>query len=160
MKYQRKVYPMNYYLISLIRTAVATAMPRLDPIKAARWADLLIGLIRNGGTAIVAPSTGKASNVARRAWKASNPLKGSVAVPLARWNYDDLLIKQSTATATVDGMRVAITNGLRDVTVALRAIVPHVVADEMAVPAVAVSVDPHDDGIVVTGYWFTVGDDE
>jgi len=113
---------MNYYLIDLIRTAVATAMPRLSTAKAERWADLLIGLIRNGGTAIVAPSTAKASNVARRAWKASNPLKGSVAVPLARWNYDDLLIKQSTATATVDGMRVAITNGLRDVTVALRAL--------------------------------------
>jgi hypothetical protein len=151
---------MNYYLVALIRTAVATAMPRMTADKAARWADLLVGLIRTAGTAIVAPSTAKASNIARRAWKASSPLKGSVAVPLARWTYDDLLVKQSTATATVDGMRVAVTNGLRDVTMALRDIAPSHLVDDLAVPAVAVSLDPHNDGIVVTGYWHTVGSDE
>ena len=100
---------MNYFLVAAIRSAVAVVMPRSSGVKVDRWTGLLMGLLRSGNTRILAPTMGKGSNVARRAWKASSPLKGSVVVPLSRWTYGDLMLNESTATPTLDGMRVAIT---------------------------------------------------
>ena len=157
---------MNYFLVAAIRSAVAVVMPRSSGAKVDRWTGLLMGLLRSGNTRILAPTMGKGSNVARRAWKASNPLKGSVVVPLSRWTYGDLMLNQSTATPNVDAMRVAITNQLRDVCAAL--VLPPYwddekvakIANEFIVPAVAVSADPDGDGVVVTGYWWEEGSDD
>jgi hypothetical protein len=157
---------MNYFLVAAIRSAVAVVMPRISGDKVDRWTGLLMGLLRSGNTQILAPSMGKGSNIARRAWKAATPLKGSVVVPLARWTYGDLMLNQSTATPNVDAMRVAITNQLRDVCAAL--VLPPYwddekvakIANEFIVPAVAVSADPDGDGVVVTGYWWEEGSDD
>jgi hypothetical protein len=157
---------MNYFMVAAIRSAVAEVMPRISGAKVDRWTGLLMGLLRSGNTRILAPSMGKGSNMARRAWKASTPLKGSVVVPLARWTYGDLMLNQSTATPNVDAMRVAITNQLRDVCAAL--VLPPYwtdekmakIANEFVVPAVAVSASPDRGGVVVTGYWFERGDGE
>ncbi len=157
---------MNYFLVAAIRSAVAVVMPRISGDKVDRWTGLLMGLLRSGNTQILAPSMGKGSNIARRAWKAATPLKGSVVVPLSRWTYEDLMLNQSTATPNVDAMRVAITNQLRDVCAAL--VLPPYwddekvakIANEFIVPAVAVSADPDGDGVVVTGYWWEEGSDE
>ena len=148
---------MNYFMVAAIRSAVAEVMPRISGAKVDRWTGLLMGLLRSGNTRILAPSMGKGSNMARRAWKASTPLKGSVVVPLARWTYGDLMLNQSTATPNVDAMRVAITNQLRDVCAAL--VLPPYwtdekmakIANEFVVPAVAVSASPDRGGGGVQG---------
>ena len=139
-----------YLSIKVIRIAVAAALPRIagDASKVARWADLFAGWLAPStgkATAITAPTTGTASNVARRAWKNNAKLKGTVSVPLARWNYGDLLVKRSTAIPTVASQRIAITQNIDKVIAAL----PDCDGD----PNVAVSVDPHDEGVIVTAYW-------
>jgi hypothetical protein len=138
------------YSFKVIRIAVTAALPRIagDAAKVARWADLFVGwLALNTGTAtaITAPTTGTASNVARRAWKNNAGLKGTVSVPLARWNYGDLLVKRSTAIPTVASLRIAITQNIDKVIRAL--------PDSDGDPQVAVSVDPHGEGVIVTAYW-------
>ena len=71
-----------YLSIKVIRIAVTAALPRIagDASKVARWADLFAGWLAPStgkATAITAPTTGTASNVARRAWKNNAKLKGS-----------------------------------------------------------------------------------
>lgn len=137
-----------------IRAAIVAALPRLDTAeKVALWLDLFCGwLTIHSGTAttITAPTTATASNVARRAWKNQNGEKGTVAVALKEWNYETgLLVKRSTATATGEGMRVAITQAVEKILANL--------PDTDGDPRVAVSHDPHGDGVIVTAYWLDRG---
>jgi hypothetical protein len=146
---------MSKYGKPQITAAVTAALPRIagDAAKVARWVALFAGwLAPSTGTAttITAPTTGTASNVARRAWKNQAGLKGTVSVPLARWNYSDLLVKQSTAIPTVASLRVSITQAVDKIVAAL--------PDTDGAPEAAVSVDPHGEGVIVTAYWHDLGE--
>ena len=136
---------------AVILAAVIAALPRLrgDHVKAARWADLFAGWL--------APSTGTASNVARRAWKNSNAEKGTVPVALARWTFSDLMVKVSTATATQASLRIAVTQAVDKIVAALPDVLPDGTVLDVD-PQAAVSVDPHGDGIIVTAYMLERGD--
>jgi hypothetical protein len=156
---------MFYLPISVIRAAVTAALPRLrgDRAKADRWAALFCGwLAPSTGTAttITAPTTGTASNVARRAWKNQKAEKGTVAVPLARWHVGDLMVKVSTATPTTASLRIATTQAVDKIVAALPAALaahdPNATLD--ADPQAAVSVDPHGDGITITAYMLDRGE--
>ena len=144
---------MYWFTIAEIRCAVALALPRADGAKVRRIADMFRGwLPANSGssTTITAPTSGTASNVARRAWKNRDGLKGTDDYALARWNYADLMVKPSSAVPTRDSFRVAVTKGW----------VPKVLEnlpDTDGVPMVAVSNDAHGDGIIVTAYWHDHG---
>lgn len=145
---------MNKYGKPQITAAVTAALPRIagDTAKIKRWVALFAGwLAPSTGTAttITAPTTGTASNVARRAWKNRTPEKGTVSVPLTRWIYSDLLVKQSTATPTVASLRVSITQAVDKIVAAL--------PDTDGTPEAAVSVDPHGEGVIVTAYWHDLG---
>jgi hypothetical protein len=147
---------------AVILAAVIAALPRLrgDHVKAARWADLFAGwLAPSTGTAttITAPTTGTASNVARRAWKNSNAEKGTVPVALARWTFSDLMVKVSTATATQASLRIAVTQAVDKIVAALPDVLPDGTVLDVD-PQAAVSVDPHGDGIIVTAYMLERGD--
>jgi hypothetical protein len=138
-----------------LRAAVTAALPRLrgDLAKIDRWAALFCGLMApSTGTAttITAPTTGTASNVARRAWKNGDPLKGTVAVGLDRWNVSDLMVKISTAVPTVASQRIALTQ-------AVDKIIANLPATDGR-PEAAVSVDPNGDGIIITAYWLELGE--
>ena len=143
---------MYAFTIDMIRAAVALALPRADAAKVRRIAELFRGwLPANSGssTTITAPTSGTASNVARRAWKNRDGLKGTDGYALARWDYADLMVKRSSAVQDRDSFRVAVSQ-----------MVPKVIAnlpDTDGVPMVAVSNDPHGDGIIVTAYWVEHG---
>tara|TARA_B110000196_G_C20969859_1_gene578131 strand:+ start:321 stop:908 length:588 start_codon:yes stop_codon:yes gene_type:complete len=145
--------PMYEFTIGTIRAVVALALPRADSAKVLRIAELFRGwLPANSGssTTITAPTTGTASNVARRAWKNRDGLKGTDAYPLARWTTTDLMVKASSAIPTRDSFRIAVTQQW----------VPKVIAnlpDTDGIPMVAVSNDAHGDGIIVTAYWHDHG---
>jgi hypothetical protein len=99
---------------------------------------------------ITAPTTGTASNVARRAWANRDGLKGTDAYALARWDYADLMVKRSSATPTRDSFRIAVTQQWA----------PKIIAqlpNTDGTPMVAVSNDVHGDGIIVTAYWHDLG---
>jgi hypothetical protein len=100
-------------------------------------------------TTITAPTSGTASNVARRAWKNRTPEKGTDGYPMARWIYADLMVKRSSAVPTRDAFRVAVTQMVPKILAAL--------PDTDGVPMVAVSNDAHGDGIIVTAYWHDHG---
>ena len=144
---------MYEFTIGQIRIAVALALPRADGAKVRRIAEMFRGwLPTNSGTSttITAPTSGTASNVARRAWKNRTPEKGTAPYAMARWNSADLMVKPSSAVPTRDAFRVAVTNGW----------VPKVLEnlpDTDGVPMVAVSNDAHGDGIIVTAYWLEHG---
>ena len=146
---------MFYLPKAVIRAAIVAALPRIagDTAKIARWLALFAGwLAPTTGTAttITAPTTGTASNVARRAWKNRAGLKGTVSIPLARWNYGDLLVKQSTAIPTTASLRISVTQAVDKIVAAL--------PDSDGDPQAAVSVDPHGDGVIVTAYWLEHGE--
>lgn len=146
---------MSKYGKSEITAAVTAALPRIagDTAKIKRWVALFAGWLAPStgtATAITAPTTGTASNVARRAWKNSDALKGTVSVPLTRWNYSDLLVKQSTAIPTTASLRVSITQAVDKIIAAL--------PDSDGDPQAAVSVDPHGEGVIVTAYWHDLGE--
>ena len=134
---------------------IVAALPSLkgDRAKAARWAGLLVGwAMPNSGTAttITAPTTGTASNVARRAWKKANPEKGTRPLTLADWTTAGFMLKASSGPANRDAMRVAVTQSIPKIL----ANVPDTDGD----PRIAVSDDPHGDGIIVTAYWLEHGE--
>ena len=143
---------MYAFTIDMIRVAVGLALPRADAAKVRRIAELFRGwLPANSGssTTITAPTSGTASNVARRAWKNRDGLKGTDGYALARWDYADLMVKRSSAVQDRDSFRVAVSQ-----------MVPKVIAnlpDTDGVPMVAVSNDAHGDGIIVTAYWLEHG---
>jgi len=146
---------MFYLPKAVIRAAIVAALPRIagDAAKIDRWLALFAGwLAPTTGTAttITAPTTGTASNVARRAWKNRTPEKGTVSVPLGDWNFDGLLVKRSTAIPTVASLRVSITQAVDKIVAAL--------PDTDTDPQVAVSVDPHDEGVIVTAYMLDRGE--
>ena len=144
---------MFSFTIKEIRCAVALALPRADAAKIRRIAEMFRGwLAPNSGssTTITAPTSGTASNVARRAWKNRTPEKGTDSYALARWDYADLMVKRSSAVPTRDSFRVAVTQQW----------VPDIIAnlpDTDGTPMVAVSNDAHGDGITVTAYWLEHG---
>ena len=144
--------PMYAFTIDMIRVAVVLALPRADAAKVRRIAELFRGwLPANSGssTTITAPTSGTASNVARRAWKNRDGLKGTDGYALARWDYADLMVKRSSAVQDRDSFRVAVSQ-----------MVPKVIAnlpDTDGTPMVAVSNDAHGDGIIVTAYWLEHG---
>ena len=155
--------------VAVIRIAVLIALPRLRGNKghAERWGRLFIGWLTpaQGGTTITAPTTGKASNVARRAWKNKTPLKGTVSVPLTAWNSGKtpLIVKASSATPTVASQRIAITNAVDKIVAAIpQALTIHSSGkDDLVLDGdaqAAVSVDPHRDGVTVTAYYLTHGE--
>jgi len=157
-RYERE--HMFYLPIAVIRAAITAALPRLrgDLAKVDRWAALFCGwqATSKGGTIITAPTTGTASNVARRAWKNTAALKGTVSVPLARWHVGDLMVKVSTATPTTASLRIATTQAVDKIVAALPDALGTMVLD--ADPQAAVSVDPHGDGIIVTAYMLERGE--
>ena len=144
---------MYEFTIGQIRAAVALALPRADGAKVRRIAEMFRGwLPANSGssTTITAPTSGTASNVARRAWKNRDGLKGTNDYALARWDCDDLMVKRSSAVPTRDSFRIAVTQQWA----------PDIIAnlpDTDGVPMVAVSNDAHGDGIIVTAYWLEHG---
>ena len=134
---------------------IIAALPSLkgDREKIARWAGLLAGwAMPNSGTAttITAPTTGTASNVARRAWKNQNAEKGTVAITLGEWTTAGFMLKASSGPANQDAMRVAITQAIPKI----MAVLPDTDGD----PRIAVSNDPNGDGVIVTAYWLERGD--
>ena len=146
---------MSKYGKPQITAAVTAALPRIagDTAKVARWVALFVGWLAPStgtATAITAPTTATASNVARRAWKNQAGLKGTVSVPLSRWIYSDLLVKQSTAIPTVASLRVSITQAVDKIVANL--------PDTDGAPEAAVSVDPHGDGVIITAYWHDLGE--
>ena len=154
---------MLYLSTAMIRAAILAALPRLrgDTAKRDRWAALFAGWLAPAtgtATTITAPTTGTASNVARRAWKHGDPLKGTVPVSLSRWTFDDLMVKVSTATPTVASQRIAITQAVDKVQAAVEAILADKGATLDAIPEVAVSVDPTGEGVIVTAYYHDHGE--
>ena len=144
---------MYAFTIDMIRVAVALALPRADGAKVRRIAELFRGwLPTNSGssTTITAPTSGTASNVARRAWKNRDGLKGTDGYAMARWIYADLMVKRSSAVPTRDSFRVAVTQMVPKILAAL--------PDTDGVPMVAVSNDAHGDGIIVTAYMLERGE--
>ena len=152
----RVTYPerelMYWFTIAEIRCAVALALPRADGAKVRRIAEMFRGwLAPNSGTAttITAPTSGTASNVARRAWKNRDGLKGTDDYALARWDYADLMVKRSSAAPDREAFRVATYQMILKVVANL--------PDTDGNPMAAVSNDPHGDGIIVTAFWFDHG---
>ena len=141
-----------YLSLPLIRKAIILALPRLrgDAAKRDRWAALFAGWLapNHGGTTITAGTTRLASNVARRAWKAGDPLRGTRPVSIARWTFDDLMVKASSATPSVDSQRIAITQAVDKI----QSAIADLAAGLDCAPQAAVSVDPHAEGVTVTAY--------
>ena len=160
-------YPTTIYWlpVAIIRVAVGMALPRADADKVARWAALFTGWTApttiHGGRIITADSTRLASNIARRAWKNSDGTKGTHAVALTRWTMGDLLVKASSATPTVDSLRIATTQAVDKIQTALPDAAAMVYAKNNrnaptieSDPMVAVSLDSIDQtrGVIVTAY--------
>ena len=150
-----------YVSIAIIREAITLALPRLrgDTVKRDLWVALFAGWLspQSGkATTITAPTTGKASNVARRAWKNNTPLAGTVSVPLAAWNggKTPLIVKASSATPTVASQRIAITQAVDKIVAAVGDLAP----TDLNLQA-AVSVNPHSEGVIVTAYALVIGED-